>query len=370
MAKGDGSISVIKDKSENIVRNRWRVDLNFGVNPLTGKPNRVTKIVNGSKADAQRVRDELRRQHDEGLKFSQSHITFSEMSKLLMQSRCVPGTASETTTKLDAQRLRHVEALIGHMALRSIAVPVLEKTFATIKEKRKLSNTTMHELHGIVKRVFAKAVDYDIILRNPCDKIKAPRKSDPNRKSLKVEDAIKLVSFVGEYERELLEEFNQKEDRQDKRGNSTTCSYINGLVNISSIMAVRIAIATGMRRGEILGLMWKDISFGDVCELSVKRAYTPALKLKEPKTKSGYRTIAIDRITEEHLKPGSNCKWNAWIRLARPLRKWKTRRFAVPTSVVSTTPRTSMAGGTLSESKRLSPRCDSMSFATRKPLSY
>ena len=175
-------------------------------------------------------------------------------------------------------------------------------SFAMIKEKRNLSNTTMHELHGIVKRVFSKAVDYDIILRNPCDKIKAPRKSDPDRKSLQVEDAVKLLAFVDEYERNLLEEFNQKEERQDKRGNSTNRSYINGLVNISSIMAVRIAIATGMRRGEVLGLMWKDISFGDVCELKVRRAYTPALKLKEPKTKSGFRTIAIDRVTAEHLK--------------------------------------------------------------------
>lgn len=99
-----------------------------------------------------------------------------------------------------------------------------------------------------------------------------------------------------------MEEFNQKEERHDKRGNSTNRSYIIGLVNISSIMAVRIAIATGMRRGEVLGLMWKDIHFGDVCELHVRRAYTPALKLKEPKTKSGFRTIAIDSVTAERLK--------------------------------------------------------------------
>lgn len=302
MAKGDGSISVVKDKSGNVVRNRWRVSLSFGTNPITGKPNRITRIVNGTKAEARRVRDELRRQYDQGLEFSQSQTTFSEMSKLWTSSRYTTGAASETTIKLDAQRLKHVEALIGHMALKSITVPVLEKTFAMIKEKRNLSNTTMHELHGIVKRVFSKAVDYDIILRNPCDKIKAPRKSDPDRKSLQVGDAVKLLAFVDEYERNLLEELNQKEERQDKRGNSTNRSYINGLVNISSIMAVRIAIATGMRRGEVLGLMWKDISFGDVCELKVRRAYTPALKLKEPKTKSGFRTIAIDRVTAEHLK--------------------------------------------------------------------
>lgn len=302
MAKGDGSISAVKDKSGNVIRNRWRVSLSFGTNPITGKPNRITRIVNGTKVEARRMRDELRREYDQGLEFSQSQTTFSEMSKLWTSSRYTTGAASETTIKLDAQRLKHVEALIGHMALKSITVPVLEKTFAMVKEKRNLSNTTMHELHGIVKRVFAKAVDYDIILRNPCDKIKAPRKSDPDRKSLQVEDAIKLLAFVDKYENDLLEEFNQKEKRQDKRGNSTNRSYINGLVNISSIMAVRIAIATGMRRGEVLGLMWKDIDFGDVCELHVRRTYTPTLKLKEPKTKSGFRTIAIDSITAQHLR--------------------------------------------------------------------
>ena len=58
----------------------------------------------------------------------------------------------------------------------------------------------------------------------------------------------------------------------------------------------------GMRRGEVLGLMWKDIDFGDVCELHVRRTYTPALKLKEPKTKSGFQTIAIDNTTAQHLR--------------------------------------------------------------------
>lgn len=68
------------------------------------------------------------------------------MSKLWASSRCNTGAASETTIKLDAQRLSHVEALIGHTALRSIMVSVPEKTSAMIEEKRHLNNTTMHEL--------------------------------------------------------------------------------------------------------------------------------------------------------------------------------------------------------------------------------
>lgn len=61
MAKGDGSISAVKDKSGNVVLNRWRVGLSFGVIPLTGKPNRITKIVNGSKVDARRAAKAIRR---------------------------------------------------------------------------------------------------------------------------------------------------------------------------------------------------------------------------------------------------------------------------------------------------------------------
>lgn len=45
MAKGDGSISAVKDKCGNVVRNRWRVSLSFGTNPITGKPNRITRML-------------------------------------------------------------------------------------------------------------------------------------------------------------------------------------------------------------------------------------------------------------------------------------------------------------------------------------
>ena len=35
--------------------------------------------------------------------------------------------------------------------------------------------------------------------------------------------------------------------------------------------------------------------------MGVKRSYTPALKLKEPKTRAGFRTIALDHETAAHL---------------------------------------------------------------------
>lgn len=57
-----------------------------------------------------------------------------------------------------------------------------------------------------------------------------------------------------------------------------------------------------MRRGEVLGLLWDCIEFGDVCRLKVTRSYTADCSLKEPKTKSSVRTIAVDQVTAELLK--------------------------------------------------------------------
>ncbi len=69
-------------------------------------------------------------------------------------------------------------------------------------------------------------------------------------------------------------------------------------INIRTL--IEIAIFTGMRRGEIVGLKWSDIDF-EHQKISVKRSiYKPKddkAQEKEPKSKNGIRTISIP----EHL---------------------------------------------------------------------
>ena len=61
-------------------------------------------------------------------------------------------------------------------------------------------------------------------------------------------------------------------------------------------LLIELALFTGMRRGEIVGLKWSDINFDKQC-LSVKRSiYKPKGEKsieKEPKSHSSFRTIAI-----------------------------------------------------------------------------
>ncbi len=70
-------------------------------------------------------------------------------------------------------------------------------------------------------------------------------------------------------------------------------------------LLIELALFTGMRRGEIIGLKWSDINFDKQC-LSVKRSiYKPKGEKsieKEPKSHSSIRTIAIPNCLCETLE--------------------------------------------------------------------
>ena len=70
-------------------------------------------------------------------------------------------------------------------------------------------------------------------------------------------------------------------------------------------LLIEVALFTGMRRGEIVGLKWSDINFDKQC-LTVKRSiYKPKGEKsieKEPKSHSSFRTIAIPNCLCETLK--------------------------------------------------------------------
>lgn len=73
----------------------------------------------------------------------------------------------------------------------------------------------------------------------------------------------------------------------------------------------RLALATGMRRGELCGLRWNDVDLdaGSVT-IAITRVKARTVVVGEPKTETSCRTIAIDPET------------------ARALRSWKRRQAA------------------------------------------
>ena len=80
-------------------------------------------------------------------------------------------------------------------------------------------------------------------------------------------------------------------------------------------IGTRIALATGLRRGEVFGLTWKSVNLRQNT-ITVAQTLTKEGEIKDPKTDSGRRTISIDENTASHLKMWRNREREELAKLA------------------------------------------------------
>lgn len=294
MAYGDGTITPV---SKGI----WRVKIDFGKDPITGERRRVSRNVRGTKAEARKVRDQIRKEHDNGIKVDKSKVTLSEFIEIWADARRMSGKSAEDTIMKDCGKLKHVEKYIGHVPIREIDAATIERVYALVQEESGLGGTSMHNIHVQLKSVFRKAVDYDLILRNPCDRVDAPRKDEPKRRSLDMAESMRFAEAIDKAEREEVSLLLAKEQRMERLGKTASRKLVRGLSKLSCIEACRIAQATGMRKGEILALEWGNVNLTRGT-ISVVQSRTQSGEIKPPKTKAGKRVIHIDDVTCESLK--------------------------------------------------------------------
>lgn len=118
--------------------------------------------------------------------------------------------------------------------LRQITPPMIESfkqefLAKPTKHGEKRSAATVNYHLSVLSKIFSLAVDAEIVEANPCFRVKKLKLNNQRIRVLSAEEEEKLLSALGE--NELVK-------------------------NI-----VRIALHTGMRRGEIFNLTWFDIDF-------------------------------------------------------------------------------------------------------------
>lgn len=83
-------------------------------------------------------------------------------------------------------------------------------------------------------------------------------------------------------------------------------AMLNALTDDCDRLALRVAATLGIRRGEVVGLQWRDVDLA-VGSVTIRRAlrYSPAAGVVEGDTKTGYsghRVLALDDPTWESMK--------------------------------------------------------------------
>jgi integrase len=138
-----------------------------------------------------------------------------------------------------------------------------------------LNRRTVNYVHTILHRAFKDAVRWGRLARNPTDAADPPR-AGQKADSVPAWDAATLRTFLS---------------RSRENGDRLHALWV-------------LLATTGMRRGEAIGLRWKDVDF-DHGRLRVVQTITQTrgkVTVGEPKTKSGGRAIALDDATVSVLR--------------------------------------------------------------------
>jgi integrase len=156
----------------------------------------------------------------------------------------------------------HILPEIGHIPLRRLTAEQVQALYSH-KLKEGLSPKSISVMHGLLHTALAQAVRWRRVSYNVCDDVRPPRLIKREAHSLNPEQAQKLLEAAKGHRLEVL---------------------------------LTLAITTGMRRGEIVGLKWQDIDF-ETRSLHVCRTVDClggyGFTVSEPKTATGKRKISL-----------------------------------------------------------------------------
>jgi len=172
------------------------------------------------------------------------------------------GSVRESTYSRDKYLItNHVKPALGRVRLRNLSAMHLQRLYHD-KLDVGLSPATVQKIHHVIHKAFTQAVRWDLIARDPADAVKAPSPATEEIRPLSTDEARRLLDAA--------------------KGDRLEALYV-------------LAVHTGMRRGELLGLKWSDVDL-EGGTVSVRRTLTRTsngkhVALGEPKTKSSRRTI-------------------------------------------------------------------------------
>lgn len=158
----------------------------------------------------------------------------------------------------------HISPAIGSVRL-SMLSPAHIQSLYQAKLQDGLSPRSVIHLHEAFRRALNRAVALGLITRNPCDGVQPPRAPKTAMQPLDRAQAIRFLEAVRGTKHEAL---------------------------------FTLAITTGMRQGELLGLRWADVDLGRA-RVRVSRSYVSwhsrgrGFTFVEPKSAGSRRVVAL-----------------------------------------------------------------------------
>jgi integrase len=241
---------------------------------------------------------ETRNQMQSGLNLSSAHITLNQFLQQWLESHKAsirPNTVQQYSYIVN----HHLLPGIGRIRLKDLRPDHIQALYNSSLRDGK-SQRTVQMMHAVLNHALNQALKWGLIGRNPAQGTSRPKFRRKEMKTLNGSQVQDLLQAV--------------------RGSRFEALYL-------------LAVSTGMREGELLGLKWGDIDW-ETRRLKVQRQLQrlkeSGLVFSEPKSRAGIRSVVLSRIVVSRLR--SHRVIQAYERLFAGNR-WKENDLIFPTTI-------------------------------------
>jgi integrase len=249
---------------------KYSYTVDIGIDPQTGKRKQKTKSGFATKKEAQAALTEILAKLNDN--------EYVEPSKILLKDFLLDWLDNSAKQKLRTSTYENHRIVIekqiipslGNIKLSEIK-PIQIQKFYNDKVDAGLSADYVRYMHSILRKSFNHAVRWDMLTKNVVEVVEPPKLVDKDFTTWNTSEIAKFLSIT--------------------EGHHYHIVYV-------------LAVYTGMRQGEILGLRWKDCDFVNG-KISVRQNLSrtkAGLIFQEPKTKNSKRQIGISQFVIESLK--------------------------------------------------------------------
>ena len=252
----------------------FEIRYDLGTDQLTGKRQTVTTTFKGKRQDAVKEMYRLLRNVEEGTYVESEKITVGEFLKQWIET--VRSQVSPKTHERYSDIVTHfLIPTFGNCPLNKLQTTAIQNVYngwessgRRDSKKGGLSPQTRLHIHRVLKSALKYAVQLPLINRNPADFVKPPRPKRASISTITIEQSAILLDAI--------------------RGKQI-------------YWPVLMALTTGMRRGEILALRWKNIDLDKKTVRIVEslEQTKKGMRFKAPKTDRTRAVILPDYAVEE-----------------------------------------------------------------------
>lgn len=246
----------------------------MGFHPVTGKRQRVFRTVRGTKTEAQRALTKLLREIDTGVEIDPERVTVAEyLQRWLEHSKT--RVRARTWVRYESLLRVHVLPRLGNLQLSKIRATHLQAILDDMTARGQAPRSVV-QCHRVLGAALRQAQRWQMIAVNPAQAVQPPK---PERPDLAIPTSAELRALVVAASATPYE------------------------------VPVLVAVGTGLRRGELLALRWRDVAL-DAARVHVTGTLQKhptsaggfALRVSEPKTQRARREIALPPLVVDALR--------------------------------------------------------------------